>query len=392
MVKQGYKQTELGIIPEDWEVQSLGGIGETIIGLTYSPKNVTTHGTLVLRSSNVQNSRLSFKDNVFVNMDLPARVIVKKDDLLICVRNGSKNLIGKCALIDNKTSGSAFGAFMSVFRSNYSVILFHYFHSKIIQDQINETMGATINQLTNKDLSTFQIPLPPLPEQIAIATTLSDTDNLITSLTDLISKKKQIKIGTMQKLLKPQADWEVRKLGDMIEFSSGTAHENVIDTNGKYILVNSKFISTNGNNYKRTEKNYTPAFKNNILIVLSDVPNGKAIAKCFIVEQDNCYTVNQRIGIIKPKNVNVRYLYYVLNRHKDLLAFDDGIKQTNLRNQDINNLKLIIHHCLEEQTQIAKILTDMDEEITALDAKLAKYKLIKQGAMQELLTGRIRLV
>ena len=196
----------------------------------------------------------------------------------------------------------------------------------------------------------------------------------------------------MQELLTPKKGWEVKKLGEVADFTSGTAHENVIDENGNYILVNSKFISTNGNVFKRTDKNLTPAFIDDILIVLSDVPNGKTIAKCFIVELENTFTVNQRIGIIKAKKANAKYLFYLINRHKDLLAFDDGVKQTNLRNQDINNLQLTIHNSIEEQTQIATILTDMDNEITTLEQKLHKYKSIKQGMMQDLLTGKIRLV
>ncbi|MEW4538018.1 restriction endonuclease subunit S, partial [Vibrio cholerae] len=122
-IPSGYKQTEVGVIPEDWEVVTLGDIGQTVIGLTYSPNDVADFGTLVLRSSNVQNGKLAYADNVYVNMELPERVIVKQGDILICVRNGSRQLIGKCALIDENAEGSAFGAFMSIFRTKYSVFV-----------------------------------------------------------------------------------------------------------------------------------------------------------------------------------------------------------------------------------------------------------------------------
>ena len=164
----------MGEIPEDWECQKFGDIGQTIIGLTYSPRDVAEYGTLVLRSSNVQNGKLAYQDNVFVNMELPERVIVKEGDILICVRNGSRQLIGKCALIDKKAAGSAFGAFMSVFRTKSSTFLFYQFQSTLIQNQINEIMGATINQITNKDMSGFMISLPRSTlEQDAISTVLS---------------------------------------------------------------------------------------------------------------------------------------------------------------------------------------------------------------------------
>jgi|GEM_PF-105292 len=200
--KKGYKQSELGEIPEDWEVASLGNIGQCVIGLTYSPNNVADFGTLVLRSSNVQGNRLAYEDNVYVQMDLPERVIVKNGDILICVRNGSRQLIGKCALINAKTEGSAFGAFMSVFRTQSYGFVFYQFQSDIIQNQINEIMGATINQITNKDMGCFKIPLPKLEkEQTAIATILSDMDTEIQTLQQRLSKTRQIKQGMMQELL-----------------------------------------------------------------------------------------------------------------------------------------------------------------------------------------------
>ena len=126
-VRPGYKPSDLGTIPEDWDVIPMGQISQCLIGLTYSPRDVRDFGTLVLRSSNVQNGRLEFDDNVFVDMDIPTRAITRENDILICVRNGSRQLIGKCALIDRKTAGSAFGAFMSVLRSDSAKFLFFEF-------------------------------------------------------------------------------------------------------------------------------------------------------------------------------------------------------------------------------------------------------------------------
>ncbi|HUH74671.1 MAG TPA: restriction endonuclease subunit S [Chitinophagales bacterium] len=199
-IKQGAMQTLL-TPKEDWEVKKLGEIGEGIIGLTYSPNDVSKSGTLVLRSSNVQNGQLSFKDNVFVEMNLPERVLVKENDILICVRNGSKRLIGKCAIINKQTEGSAFGAFMTIYRSIFSKYIFYVFQSHHIQSQIDEVMGATINQITNKDLNSFEIPFPSREEQTRIATILSDMDAEIEQLEQKLSKYKMVKQGLMQNLL-----------------------------------------------------------------------------------------------------------------------------------------------------------------------------------------------
>ena len=101
-----------------WRKVKLGEVAKTFTGLTYSPNCIYKSGTLVLRSSNIKDGQLCFDDNVFVSMDIPERAIVQENDILICVRNGSRNLIGKCALITKDAVGMAFGAFMTVLRSN----------------------------------------------------------------------------------------------------------------------------------------------------------------------------------------------------------------------------------------------------------------------------------
>ena len=125
-VREGYKITEFGEIPSEWEVKKLKDLGNSVIGLTYSPDDLVDgcNGTLVLRSSNIRNNRIVFDDNKYVNKDIQEKLIVKENDILICSRNGSKELIGKCALIDKKAEGSSFGAFMTIYRSKYNEYLF----------------------------------------------------------------------------------------------------------------------------------------------------------------------------------------------------------------------------------------------------------------------------
>jgi len=115
----------LGEIPSHWKVKKLKYLGEAIIGLTYSPDDVVdeSEGTLVLRSSNIQNKKLAFEDNVYVRKEIPEKLRTQKNDILICARNGSRALIGKNALIDESAEGVSFGAFMSIFRSEYNSYL-----------------------------------------------------------------------------------------------------------------------------------------------------------------------------------------------------------------------------------------------------------------------------
>src|SRR5207245_11410932 len=150
-------QTELGIIPEDWDAKALGSIGEALIGLTYKPGDVRSDGILVLRSSNIQGGRLHFEDNVFVDVAVPERIMVRVGDILVCVRNGSRELIGKCAYLDEAAKGMTFGAFMAVFRTPAHRFVYHQFQSAVLKRQVREHLGATINQITNKSLNSFRI-------------------------------------------------------------------------------------------------------------------------------------------------------------------------------------------------------------------------------------------
>ena len=228
-VKPGYKQTDLGVIPEDWDVRKLGDVGESLIGLTYKPTDVRSDGTLVLRASNIQEGSLCFDDNVFVDLDVPDRIMVRDGDILICVRNGSRALIGKCARLDERAQGMTFGAFMAVFRTPAGRFVHHQFQSALLKRQIHEHLGATINQITNKSLNSFAIPLPPTKaEQSAIAEALGDADALIESLERLLVKKREIKQGAMQELLTGKrrlsvfnGDWELKRLGELAEIRGG---------------------------------------------------------------------------------------------------------------------------------------------------------------------------
>lgn len=187
---------------EDWQKKRLGDLGDSLIGLTYSPSNVKSDGMLVLRASNIFQEALRFEDNVFVDTDVPAEIILRKGDILVCVRNGSRDLIGKCALIDETAQGMTFGAFMAVFRTPFYNFVHHQFQSDLIKRQIYEHLGATINQITNKSLNSFQIPFPTdEKERTAIAETLNDMDAEIVALEAKLAKVRQLKHGMMQELL-----------------------------------------------------------------------------------------------------------------------------------------------------------------------------------------------
>lgn len=189
-----YKKTHLGWlseIPSHWGGKRLKYLGEAIIGLTYSPNDVVdeAEGTLVLRSSNIQNKKLAFDDNVYVNKEIPEKLVTQKGDILICARNGSRALIGKNAQIDERAAGMSFGAFMSIFRSPYNDYLSKVFNSPLFEYQSGSFLTATINQLTTGNLNSFEIPLPTEKEREKIANFL---DHETAKIDTLIEKQQQL--------------------------------------------------------------------------------------------------------------------------------------------------------------------------------------------------------
>ncbi|MBK6484079.1 MAG: restriction endonuclease subunit S [Chitinophagaceae bacterium] len=149
----------LGNVPKHWKVIRLKFVGESFIGLTYSPLDLVDKedGVFVLRSSNIQNGKFATEDNVYVNKEIPEKLILKKGDILLCSRNGSAELIGKNILIDEETEGNSFGAFMTVFRSHLNYYLYYFFNSSIFKSQTSLFATSTINQLTNGILNNLKI-------------------------------------------------------------------------------------------------------------------------------------------------------------------------------------------------------------------------------------------
>lgn len=185
-------------------------------------------------------------------------------------------------------------------------------------------------------------------------------------------------------------EWKSKRLKDVCLFRNGKGHEKLVNPKGEFVLVNSRFVSTEGKIAKNVTQNLSPLEINEIAIVMSDVPNGRAISKCFLVDKNNYYSLNQRIGGIKPLDINYKYLYYVINQNKYYLKFDDGITQTNLRKNEVLNCP-IPYPPLKEQQKIAQILTQWDEAIETTQNLIEKLQVRKKGLMQELLSGKKRL-
>lgn len=408
-MRPGYKQTEVGVIPEDWDDKTLGEIGESLIGLTYDPSEVREFGILVLRSSNIQGDALAFDDNVYVDTDIPERIMVRHGDVLICVRNGSRDLIGKSAFLDARTAGMTFGAFMAVHRGPHGRLVSFLFQSDILKRQISEHLGATINQITNKSLNSFHVPFPRDDrEQFAIASALSDVDALLSSLDALIAKKRDIKQAAMQQLLTGrtrlpgfEGAWTAKRLDQLANIRSGGTPSTTVSRfwdggipwctptditrlgGGKYLLDTSRQITSEGLSNSSAE--LIPA---NSVVMTSRATIGECAINLKPV------TTNQGFKNFVPfEDTEVNFLYYLLQTQKQgFIQLCAGSTFLEIGKTQLAAYKVHLPSTKAEQSAIAEVLSDMDAELAALEDRRDKTRLLKQGMMQELLTGKTRLV
>lgn len=277
--------------------------------------------------------------------------------------------------------------------------LFNIIQSHAFIQAANVSSGSKMPRADWTYIESFPITIiKSLPEQQKIANILATWDTAIKQQQQLIDNKKKYKNAIMKKLLTGEVRfkgfserWRLKSLDELAIFKNGKGHETVVDGNGEFIIVNSKFISTEGNVVKRTNHNLSPLSKNEITLVMSDIPNGKALAKCYFINEDNRYSLNQRICSLKSKTgVDSRFLFYLINRNQYFLGFNNGVSQTNLRKDEVLECPLMIP-IIEEQRKIASFLSKLDREIFALENELLSLQKQKQGLMQQLLTGKVRV-
>ncbi|KST93220.1 Type I restriction-modification system specificity subunit S [Lactococcus lactis subsp. lactis] len=179
-------------------------------------------------------------------------------------------------------------------------------------------------------------------------------------------------------------DWEERKLIEVADYRNGKAHEKDISEAGDYIVVNSKFVSTNGLVKKYSDEMIAPLSKNEIAFVLSDVPNGRAIARTFLISEENKYSLNQRIAGITPHaDTNSYFLHSLMNRNHYFLRFDDGVSQTNLSKKEVEKW-VELYPSYGEQQKIGSFFKQLDDTIALHQRKLDLLKEQKKGYLQKM--------
>ena len=394
VVAAGYKLTEVGVIPESWEVMRLGQLADFVTsGSRGWAQFYSEGGALFIRSQNVKAGRLDFSDRQHVVQPAGAegnRTRVQQRDLLVTITGNS---VGNVALVEHDLGEAYISQHVGLIRFQEPALA--SFVARYLAPgapgnwQIAASQsGQSKPGLTLKDLHEFAVVLPEAAEQRAIAETLSDMDALLAGLDRLIAKKRDLKQAAMQQLLTGQTrlpgfqgDWEWKQVGDVAAISKGTQlHGSEAQEGGAFPHLNGGITPSNYTNKSNTAAN---------TIAVSEGGNSCGFVQFMRVPYwcgGHCYSVI-------PKGVDNKFLYQLLKgRQLEIMALRVGSGLPNVQKAALLAVKVRCPIALAEQTAIAAVLSDMDAELTTLEARRDKTRALKQGMMQELLIGRTRLV
>ena len=261
--------------------------------------------------------------------------------------------------------------------------LYYYIQTSYFQHELwKKTIHVAFPKKINKeDIGECKIFLPGLPYQNKIVPLFDKLEARIMAQKKIIEDLIVLNKAIINKMKSKSVLNQPIKLTDIANYYNGVAHEDDVDENG-YTLINSKFISSDGEIQKFCKTARFPLKKNDICLVLSDLPNGKALAKCFYVDEDNKYTLNQRIACIRSKDLLLsKYLYYYINRNSYFLKYDDGVNQTNLSKNAVTKFMIRIHNSYQKYVSL---LDDVNIKITNEKKILSLYIKQKQYLLNKM--------
>ncbi|MHA1348060.1 MAG: restriction endonuclease subunit S [Candidatus Heimdallarchaeaceae archaeon] len=410
-IKKGYKQTELGVIPKDWDIKELRSLVDDNRNIRYGivqPGKFDHHGRYMVRG---QDYSFGWVDEQFLFKVSPKieerykNARLKSGDIILTIVGAGT---GHLEIVPNWLNGANITqttARIAIEKTKSDELYCKYFfQSPIGQKEIkNYIKGNAQPGLNIRDIKIFKLALPPSKnEQTAIATVLSDTDALIGKLEKLIAKKKAIKKGAMQQLLTGKkrlpgfsGEWEMKKLEEIGEIITGSTPSTQIKEywNGPIPWITPTDISNKKNIYSsEREISYLG------LQSIRKLPANTLLVTCIASIGKNAIlrvkgACNQQINAIIPsEDGDVDFLYYLVENNKQYLLGNAGITATLIISKKyFSEIVFAFPKDKQEQTAIATILSDMDSEIEKLEQERDKYIMLKQGMMQQLLTGRIRI-
>lgn len=421
MVKKGYKQTEVGVIPEDWETSSLSAAFQKLeAGVSVNSDNSLSSEYHILKTSAVHDGVVDTAETkpVIPQDYLRLKCPLVKGSIIIS-RMNTPALVGECGFTKDAKPGTylpdRLWQIQNFNKSNFHFAWLNYLlNTKQYRDAVRATATGTSNSMKNiskERMLDIKIPLPPISEQEDIAAALSEVDELINLVDKQISKKKVIKQGAMQELLTGKRRlpgfngvWQEVKLEDICSKVTDGAHESPPESDVGYYMPSVKDMRSTGFNYSGCKKISYSDFKklerNGCRPNVGDVliaKDGSILKYAFVQEKAENIVILSSIAIITP-HPNCVNSYFLAQYFKQqnfveqvITNYKSGTGVPRIVLKGFKQIVLFIPESVAEQAAVAKILVDMDTEITGLENELAKYRQVKQCMMQQLLTGKIRL-
>ena len=407
-MRPGYKQTEGGVIPEQWDAKTLASLGSFSKGQGIRKNEAASGDIPCIRYGEIYTHH---NDVVRIYNSHISRGVAQtskrlaKSDILFAGSGETKEEIGKAVAYVGDDEAYAGGDIVILSpHSESSEFLGYLLNSPVIARQkASKGQGDAVVHISASDLGSVVIPLPPVPEQRVIATALSDVDALLDGLGRLIAKKRDLKQAAMQQLLTGQTrlsgfsgEWEVKTLGNLFDLSAGKSKTAFVTDEGDYWVCDMGSVSTEGKLVVSKRTNYRGDFleEGDLVMPKDDIGGGKIIGKVGYVDANELYVLGDHVYRLCARDGDSRFLAYMINSHRinsELRRKVIGSAQLGLGRRSVEEQEVIVPQPAE-QTAIADLLSDMDAELAALEARRDKTRDLKQAMMQELLTGKTRLV
>ena len=392
----GYKQTEVGMIPEDWSTARLSALVEKGSPITYGvvkPGSNDLDGVLFIRGGDIFAGRIEERRLRKIPKAVSEqykRTLLEGGEILVSL----VGYPGEAAIVPPHLRGANIARQVALVRLSTQLQIFPDYICKFLQSDLGkrqllkEAIGSAQQVINLRDIQKVAAVIPSTTsEQRAIAEALSDADALIESLDQLIAKKRQIKQGAMQELLTGkrrlpgfEGEWMIKRLGDVAEISKGQLiTESTAIPGDVPVIAGGKKPAYFHNRANRTGKTITIS--------------GSGASAGYVAFYESPIFASDCSTIGEGGNYSVEFIYFVLLLNQEVIyKAQTGGAQPHIHPDDLRPLMIHVPIDCSEQAAIATILSDMDTELAALESRLAKARQIKQGMMQELLTGRIRLL
>ena len=418
MIETKFKETEVGRVPADWEVKTLGEIGSFSKGMGISRAESNTGSIPAIRYGEIYTSHNDYIKGFFsyINEDVASRSKrLKCGDILFTASGETKEDIAKAVAFIDDIEAYASGDIIVLSpktQVDSKCLGFLLNTEYVIKQRASKAQGDAIVHITTNSIQSIAVSLPPLPEQRRIASVLSNIDDLISSLDTLIEKKRNIKQGAMRQLLTGKTrlkgftePWVEKKLGEIGYTYNGLSGKSADDFghgNAQYItflnILNNVKIDTRileKVSVDNTERQNAVQKGDLFFNTSSETPEEVGICSVLLEEMTDTYLNSFCFGyrVVDSEVLELYLSYYFRSRmgRKLMSYLAQGSTRYNLSKDSFLKSSMVIPSTISEQHAIASILTKMDDEIAALEQKREKYVALKQGMMQQLLTGKIRL-